>query len=150
MLKFQVTASKSPHPQILPSGKTEKKRYACHALRKDITPSTGGFLKALEPGDTEGERGEVTGRRLGPLDGERERERERETPSSIPSLSTVPESERHPPTPLWSLFYGQHRRVQLLINGGTSSYERSPQDEKPVFRIPESIWKEGLRLSVTP
>ena len=81
MLKFQVTASKSPHPQILPSGKTEKKRYACHALRKDITPSTGGFLKALEPGDTEGERGEVTGRRLGPLDGERERERERERES---------------------------------------------------------------------
>ena len=58
MLKFQVTASKSPHPQILPSGKTEKKRYACHALRKDITPSTGGFLKALEPGEHGGgERG---------------------------------------------------------------------------------------------
>ena len=36
------------------------------------------------------------------------------------------------------------------LNGGSPSYERSPQDEKTVFRIPESIWKEGLRLSVTP
>lgn len=57
---------------------------------------------------------------------------------------------KNPPTPLWSLFYGQHRRIRLLINGGTPSYERSPQDEKPVFCIPKSIWKEGLRLSVTP
>lgn len=37
-----------------------------------------------------------------------------------PSLSTV--SERHPPTPSWSLFYGQHRRIRLLINGGSPSY----------------------------
>ena len=56
------------------TGKAEKKRYACHALRKDITPHGRGFLKALHWswGSTEGEREEVTGRRLGPLEGERE------------------------------------------------------------------------------
>ena len=35
-----------------------------------------GFLTGIGTGCTEGERGEVTGRRLGPLEGERERERE--------------------------------------------------------------------------
>ena len=34
-------------------------------------------------GSTEGEREEVTGRRLGPLEGEREREREREGPKAV-------------------------------------------------------------------
>ena len=82
MLKFQVTASKSPHPQILPSGKTEKKRYACHALRKDITPSTGGFLKALEPGEHGGgERGGY-GKEAGAVR-RRERERERGGPEAV-------------------------------------------------------------------
>ena len=36
-----------------------------------------GFLTGIGTGCTEGERGEVTGRRLGPLEGEREREREK-------------------------------------------------------------------------
>ena len=41
-----------------------------------------GFLTGIGTGCTEGERGEVTGRRLGPLEGEREREREREREGS--------------------------------------------------------------------
>ena len=57
------------------TGKAEKKRYACHALRKDITPTAGASYRQWNRGSTEGERGEVTGKGAGAV---RERERERE------------------------------------------------------------------------
>ena len=71
-------ANKSPHPRILASGKSREKTVCLSCVRKDITPSTGVSYRPWNRGSTEGERGEVTGRRLGPLEGERERERERE------------------------------------------------------------------------
>ena len=76
MLEFQVMANKSPHPRILASGKSREKTVCLSCVRKDITPSTGVSYRPWNRGSTEGERGEVTGRRLGPLEGERERERE--------------------------------------------------------------------------
>ena len=65
-------ANKSPHPRILASGKSREKTVCLSCVRKDITPSTGVSYRPWNRGSTEGERGEVTGRRLGPLEGERE------------------------------------------------------------------------------
>ena len=66
MLKFQVTANKSPRSQGLPSGKSREKTVCLSCVKEGYHVLDRGFLQAVEPGEHGGREGRLREGGLGP------------------------------------------------------------------------------------